>query len=86
MQLVVYKRGSKAKERKGEERQRYSELYTIFRSRDCSCLPFTAAICRTLPFSSSAVILPPPPPFAKACPQALCIHIKLIKRSCLYVL
>ena len=36
IQLVVYKRGSKAKERKGEERQRRSELYTIFKSRDCS--------------------------------------------------
>jgi len=30
--LVVYKQGSKAKERRGEERQRRSELYTIFKS------------------------------------------------------
>jgi len=56
VQLVAYKRGSKAKERKGEERRRRSELYTIFKSRDCNCLPFTAAICRNLLFFTSAVI------------------------------
>jgi len=55
VRLVVYKRESKAKERKGAERQRRSELYTIFKSRDCNCLPFTAVICRNLPFSASAV-------------------------------
>jgi len=55
IRLVVYKRESKAKERKGAERQRRSELYTIFKSRDCNCLPFTAVICRNLLFSASAV-------------------------------
>jgi len=57
IRLVVYKQESKAKERKGAEQQRRSELYTIFKSRDCNCLPFTAAICRNLPFSTSAVTL-----------------------------
>jgi len=36
IQLVVYKRGSKARERKGEERKHRSELYTILRSRGLS--------------------------------------------------
>jgi len=31
---IVYKRGSKAKERKQEERKHCSKLYTIFWSRD----------------------------------------------------
>jgi len=31
---IVYKRGSKAKERKQEERKHRSKLYTIFWSRD----------------------------------------------------
>jgi len=49
---IVYKRGSKAKERRGEERQRRSKLYTICKSRDCNCLPFTAVIYRNLPQSA----------------------------------
>ena len=36
VQLVVYKRGSKARERKGEERKHRSELYTILQSRGLS--------------------------------------------------
>jgi len=31
---IVYKRGSKARERKGEERKHRSKLYTIIWSRD----------------------------------------------------
>jgi hypothetical protein len=31
---IVYKRGSKARERKGQERKHRSKLYTILRSRD----------------------------------------------------
>jgi len=58
VQLVVYKRESKAKERKRAERQRRSELYTIFKSRDCNCLLFTAVIYHNLPFSASAVTIP----------------------------
>jgi len=57
IQLVVYKQESKAKERRGEEQQRRLKLYTICKSRDCNCLPFTAAICRFLPFSASAVTI-----------------------------
>ena len=34
VQLVVYKRGSKARERKGEEGQRRSKSYTILKSRE----------------------------------------------------
>jgi hypothetical protein len=34
VQLVVYKRGSKARERKGEEGQRRSKSYTILESRE----------------------------------------------------
>jgi len=33
IRLVVYKRGSKARERKGEERKHRSELYTVLQSR-----------------------------------------------------
>jgi len=46
---IVYKRGSKARERKGEERKHRSKLYTILWSRD-SNLP--------VPFSTSAVTVP----------------------------
>ena len=71
MQLVVYKRGSKARERKGEEEQRRSMFYAIFASRDrnlrqsvaicqyCNtvrdCLKLSAIVCYNLPFSISAV-------------------------------
>jgi len=52
---IVYKQGSKAKERKQEERKHRLKLYTIFWSRDGSLRQF-----------ASAVILPPPS--EKACP------------------
>jgi len=42
---IVYKRGSKAKERKGEERKHRSKLYTIIWSRDGK-LRQVAAICQ----------------------------------------
>jgi len=35
---IVYKRGSKARERKGEERKHRSKLYTIIWSRDGNLL------------------------------------------------
>jgi len=54
---IVYKRGSKARERKGEERKHRLKLYTILWSRN-SNLP--------VPFSTSAVTLPLPS--EKACP------------------
>ena len=38
VQLVVYKRGSKARERKRDEGWRRSTLYTILWSRDGNCL------------------------------------------------
>ena len=44
---IVYKRGSKARERKGEERKHRSKLYTILWLRDGN-LP--------VPFPTSAVI------------------------------
>ena len=62
---IVYKRGSKARERKGEERKYRSKLYTILWSRD-SNLPLRNSKLRqsngNLPvlFSTSAVTLPPP--------------------------
>jgi hypothetical protein len=38
VQLVVYKRGSKAREREGEEREHCSRLYTILPSRNRNLL------------------------------------------------
>ena len=54
---IVYKRGSKARERKGEERKHRLKLYTILWLRNGN-LPVL--------FSTSAVTLPPPS--KKACP------------------
>jgi len=42
---IVYKRGSKARERKGEEEQRRSMFYAIFASRDRN-LRQSVAICQ----------------------------------------
>jgi len=47
---IVYKRGSKARERKGEERKHRSKLYTILWSHNGN-LP--------VPFSTSTITLPP---------------------------
>jgi hypothetical protein len=54
---IVYKRGSKARERKGEERKHCSKLYTILQSRDRT-LPSRDGNLRQF---ASAVTLPPPP-------------------------
>jgi len=62
---IVYKRGSKARERKGEERKHCSKLYTILWLRNGN-LPLRDGKLRqsdgNLPvlFSTSAVTLPPP--------------------------
>ena len=44
VQLVVYKQGSKAKERKGEEEQRRLMFYAIFASRDRNLRQFTSTV------------------------------------------
>jgi len=77
---IVYKRGSKARERKGEERKHRLKLYTILRLRD-GTLPLRNGNMRQY---ASTVTLPPPS--EKACPQALYIRITPLRRSCLYAL
>ena len=62
---IVYKRGSKAREREGEEEQRRSIFYMVLWSRDCycpglsetvcDCLKLSAIVRHNLPFSTSAV-------------------------------
>ena len=84
---IVYKRGSKAKERKGEEGERRSKLYTILWLRDCNyvklseivrdCPRLSATIYRFPPvpqFRNGAVTLPPPPvkPALRLCMSVLC--------------
>ena len=44
VQLVVYKRGSKARERKGEEEQRRLMFYMIFASRDHNLRQFASTV------------------------------------------
>jgi len=63
---IVYKRGSKARERKGEERKHRSKLYTILWSRNSNLPLYNGKLRQSngnLPvlFSTSAVTLPPPP-------------------------
>jgi len=55
---IVYKRGSKARERKGEEEQRRSMFYMIFWSRDCYCTRLSETVCNCPPQSTSAVTTP----------------------------
>jgi len=50
---IVYKRGSKARERKGEERKHRSKLYTILWSRDGKLRQSNGNL--PVPFSTSAV-------------------------------
>ena len=58
---IVYKRESKARERKGEEEQRRLKqgcFYAVLQLYNCKVLLSSAS--QVLPFSTSAVILPPP--------------------------
>jgi hypothetical protein len=55
---IVYKRESKARERKGEEEQRCSMFYEIFASRDRNMRQSVATCrCVVLPSSASAVTI-----------------------------
>jgi len=56
---IVYKRESKARERKGEKEQRRLMFYKIFASRDRNIRQSMATCrCVVLPSSASAVTLP----------------------------
>ena len=75
---IVYKRGSKARERKGEERKHRLKLYTILWSRNGNLLSRDGKLRQSdgnLPvlFSTSAVILPLPPekPALRLCMSVL---------------
>jgi hypothetical protein len=52
---IVYKRGSKARERKGEEQKHRSKLYTILWSRDGNLRQSDGNL--PVPFPTSAVIV-----------------------------
>jgi len=50
--VTVYKRGSKARERKGEEQQCCSRFYAAPKSRDCNYLKLSAIVCDYPPQST----------------------------------
>ena len=54
---IVYKRGSKARERKGEEGERRSEIYTIFDHMTATVRDLSDTVRNCPPFSTSAVTL-----------------------------
>ena len=92
---IVYKRGSKARERKGEERKHHSKLYTILQSHTGNLpsrngnLPLYNGKLRQsngnlpVPFSTSAITLPPP---LKKPALRLCISVLYPQGVLIYIL